>query len=48
VLSDVIDPGRPLRHDPHKLARSLMRLYYDSVNSPALRVARGPAVEATE
>ena len=29
VLSDVVDSENPLRHDPKKLAASLMRVYYD-------------------
>jgi uncharacterized cofD-like protein len=28
VLADVIDPQKPWRHDPQKLARSLMDFYY--------------------
>ena len=34
VLTDVVDSERRLRHDPKKLAESLMRLYYDRFNDP--------------
>lgn len=28
--SDLTDPDRPWRHDPHKLARALLKLYFDA------------------
>ncbi|MCL4458739.1 MAG: YvcK family protein [Chloroflexi bacterium] len=32
LAADVIDVHNPLHHDPKKLARSLMRIYYDRAN----------------
>jgi uncharacterized cofD-like protein len=29
VLADVVDDGNPLRHDPDKLSRAILRLYYE-------------------
>jgi hypothetical protein len=33
VSADVIDPQKPWRHDPQKLARSLMNFYYSQRGS---------------
>lgn len=33
VVADVIDAGTPTRHDSKKLAQSIMRIYYDGVQS---------------
>jgi 2-phospho-L-lactate transferase/gluconeogenesis factor (CofD/UPF0052 family) len=29
VLADVVDDGNPLRHDPEKLSRAVLRLFYE-------------------
>lgn len=39
VLADVVDVENPLRHDPKKLAASLMRIYYDKSQVAAARPA---------
>ncbi|HEX2171534.1 MAG TPA: gluconeogenesis factor YvcK family protein [Dehalococcoidia bacterium] len=49
VLSDVVDPNRRLRHDPKKLAESLMRLYYDRLqfrSEPAVDRQKAEAAAA--
>jgi hypothetical protein len=37
VLADLVNPENALRHDPRKLAASLMRVYYDRAQAPAVR-----------
>lgn len=53
VQTDLVDPDNPLRHDPRKLAQSLMRLYYDKADSvvqskalPSVSLGVAPRIES--